>query len=651
MGKNITRRDLLNGMALSLAGATIASKTVLADTITHANRSTIKGNAAGGQQCLPDDYYPPLKNGIRGSHKGSFEVAHDLAWRGNRPRQYEDSGEEYDLVVVGAGISGLAAAYFYQKHSGGNQKILLLDNHDDFGGHAKRNEFHSQGNMLLGFGGSQNLEHSDNYSVVSRELLEELGVDFEKLRQAMDPEFALAKMDKPIGMFLETDTSANIVAGEWFSAGLGFGDYKSLLKKLDLPEDETTRLMSFYGGDKDYLDGLSLTEKLEYIKTTAYNDYLKDKVGLTNQALALFDTFLRANYAVGGDCLSVTEALMSGAPGLRSLGWLGHLGVKLTVDPKNLYEAKYFPDGNASIARLLVRKLIPGVASGNDMFDIATAKFDYKKLDQPDSLVKLRLNSTAVHVQNLSDNQVAVSYVDKSNGKEGGAAQRNITVKAKRCILACYNGIIPHLCPELPESQKENLKYGVKCPLVYVNVLLRDGAVINKAGAKMFNCPDSHYDWVATAPLTAIGDYSAKVVDGQPAVLFMSKTPPPQRDGDNPQQTARDLLRLGRYKLYTTPFSEYEANVRQQLNAMFGPYGFDADRDIEAITVNRWSHGYAYQYMDLFDPEWPAGEAPHELGRKPFGNITIANSDSEAYAYVDGAIDAAWRAVKEQLLK
>jgi len=84
---------------------------------------------------------------------------------------------------------------------------------------------------------------------------------------------------------------------------------------------------------------------------------------------------------------------------------------------------------------------------------------------------------------------------------------------------------------------------------------------------------------------------------------------------------------------------------------MFGQYGFDADKDIEAITVNRWPHGYAYEYMELFDPKWRKGQAPHEIGRKPFGNITFANSDSEAYAYVDGAINAAWRSVKEQLLK
>mgnify|MGYP000583070431 CR=1 FL=1 len=639
MSNKITRRDLLNGMAFALAGAALGPKTVLANSIAKAN------DTLSGHQQFHRGYYPPVKNGIRGSHKGSYEVAHELAWNGNKPERYEELDEEYDLIVVGAGISGLSAASFYQKHTGGNKKILLLDNHDDFGGHAKRNEFHSQGKMYLGYGGSQNIEYPDNYGAIAREFLEELGIDFEKLEKAMDPTFPMAKMNQPLGMFLETKNSAKTVNGDWVRAGLGLGDHVNLVKQLDLTEVEKQRLIDFYKGEKDYLGDLSLSEKLTYIKTTAYNDFLKDKVGLTNDALSLFNTFLCMSYSVGGDCTSVAEALLRGAPGLKALGWLGRTAVDLAVDPDDMYTASYFPDGNASIARMIVRELIPEVAPGNSMFDIVTDKFDYQKLDQPRNLVNLRLNSTVVKAENNPDNTVSVSYVDSTH-----PTKRNLRVKAKHCILACYNGHIPHNCPEVPEKQKQNLKYGVKAPFVYVNVLLRDGAVVNKAGVNMNLCPNSLFELVHIAPLTTLGDYKPKLADKEPALLFMHHSPSPLRDPNNPNQTARDLYRLGRYKLYSTPFSEYEANIKKQLTAMYGQYGFDAERDIEAITVNRWSHGYAYDYMDLFDPEWPEGEAPHELGRKPIGNITIANTDSEAYAYVNGAINAAWRAVKEQLL-
>lgn len=640
MSKKITRRDLLNGMAISIAGVAIAPKTILAEGISGAQQTI-----ASGSQSLGDDYYPPIKVGMRGSHNGSFEVAHDLAWRGVKPEHYEDVDDEYDLVIVGGGISGLAAASLYQKHSGGNKKILILDNHDDFGGHAKRNEFHSQGKMLLGYGGSQNLDSPDSYDTVTREFLEELGVDFGQLKKAMHPDFPMAKLDQPVGLFLD-EGSHKIVNGMWIPASFGRGDYRELIGQLELPEDEKQRLVAFFGGEKDYLSDMSLTEKLEYIKTTSYKDFLIYKVGLTNKALAFFDPMLRMFYSVGGDCLSVSKALANGAPGMMAIGSLGKWASNLAVDPNNLYTGSFFPDGNASIARMLVRQLIPGVATGKTMADVITAKFNYQKLDSPNNLVRLRLSSTAVQAKNMANGFVAVSYVDKS-----GVAPKNLRVNGKRCILACYNGIIPHLCPELPEQQKEHLKYGVKAPLVYTNVVIRDGAIINKAGVKLFNCPNSPFPVVHVSPLTSLGDYEHKINDGEPAALFMTFTPPPQRDPNNPNQSVRDLFRLGRCKLYTTPFSEYEKDIKEQLDRMFGQFGFNADRDIEAITVNRWSHGYAYDYFSLFDPEWPPGEAPHELGRKPIGNIAIANTDSEAEADIKGAVKAAWRAVKELLLK
>ena len=629
----ITRRDFLNGLSMGGAALMLGPKTLLAQALAPANAS------------LDMAYYPPILNGIRGSHQGSFETAHALAWGGQKPKHYTDIDEEYDLVVVGGGISGLAAAYFYQKHKGGNQKILILDNHDDFGGHAKRNEFYSQDKMTLGFGGSQNMEYT-GYGEVTSDVLQEIGIDFKKLKSSLDPDWSLGDMGKPFGMYLEGEADNKIVNGSWNAALHGFGDYKALVEQLPLAQDEKQRLISFIAGEKDVLADMSLSEKLNYAHTTSYNEFLKDKVGLKSPSLALAEPMIHALYAVGGDCVSVFEAIGRGAPGLRSLGWLGNLTTDLAVDPDNLHPVVFFPDGNASITRLFVRKLIPTVAPGKDMNDIVSAQFDYSQLDKPDNLNKIRLNSTAVQVENLSDDSVAVSYVDVSTGDA-----KNVRVKGKRCIMACYSTIVPHLIPELPAKQKAGLSYGEKSPLVYMSVLLRDGGIIEKTGVNQFNCPNSEYDWISTAPMVTMDDYKPEIKAGEPLVLFVTNTPPPKRDLNNPNQTARDLLKAGRHKLYRMSFDDYERPLKKQLNKMFGQYGFDADKDIEAITVNRWPHGYAYHYMELFDPKWGKGQAPHEIGRKPFGNITFANSDSEAFAYVDGAINAAWRSVKEQLLK
>ncbi|MDA9593000.1 FAD-dependent oxidoreductase, partial [Porticoccaceae bacterium] len=172
MRNKITRRDFLNGAVLSVAATALAPYS-----------SVTFGTAGNGAISRGKDYYPPLLTGMRGSHKGSFEVAHALVMEGQRPEQYEPVDHIYDLVIVGGGISGLSAAYLYQQQMGPEVKILVLDNHDDFGGHAKRNEFESSGKMLLGPGGSLNLEQSA-FSAGAYQVLEDIGVDFKALQDA-----------------------------------------------------------------------------------------------------------------------------------------------------------------------------------------------------------------------------------------------------------------------------------------------------------------------------------------------------------------------------------------------------------------------------------------------------------------------------------
>ena len=268
------------------------------------------------------------------------------------------------------------------------------------------------------------------------------------------------------------------------------------------------------------------------------------------------------------------------------------------------------------------------------MEDIVEARFDYGQLDRSDASIRLRLNSTVVGAVNV-DGVVDVSYV------EGGRAY---TVRGQHCILACYNGMIPYLCPELPEAQKEHLAYGVKGPLVQTNVLLRSGAAVHAAGPAQYLCPGSFYSAVVEAPPVDLAGYRGRSESSDAVVLWMLHAPAPPSDG---KLSPRELYRLGRHRLYTTPFATHEAEIKKQLTAMFGANGFDADRDIEAITMNRWAHGYSYEYLQLYDPDWEEGQAPHELGRAPFGRIHIANSDSEGSAYVHAAIDAAARAVGE----
>ncbi len=639
MKKEITRRDFINGVSIAAASATMINPRALWAAGT-ANPSS---SPASSPSPVGDDY-PPALTGLRGNHDGAYEVAHALAWDGKSPASYTDLDEEYDLVVVGTGISGLAAAYFYQQKAGEDKRILLLDNHDDFGGHARRNEFHYNGTMLLGGGGSGNFEDPEKYSPESKGLVADLGFDLDKLRAAQTPRGFQASMEAPLGMFNDRENygADSVVAGPWLPAWQGAGNYKELIGALPLSEPEKMALIGFVDGSVELKKPLPDGDILQTMKSVDYQTFATEYAGLSKRTTRLFDPYLRVTYCVGTDSISILEAIKSGMPGLGLLGPEALEALKSSGFFMEGVDFIFMPDGNASFTRQIVRRLIPEVAPGETVEDLIDTRFDYSQLDRADHNVRLRLNSTVLNVVNEAtkdgaDRSVSVSYV------QDGKALR---VKAKHCILACYNGIIPYICPQLPDEQKQNLAYGVKSPLIVAHVLIRKASPFQKAGGEVYMCPDSYFALVTTAFGMDLGNYKTPTGPDDPLVVYLMTSPPVENDGT---KTVRDLYRLGRHQLLATSFEDYEKTIRDQLTGLFAATGFDADRDIEAITVNRWSHGYAYGYMDLYDPEWPEGEAPHELGRMPLGRISLAGSDTHADAHLNGAVDAGWRAVQEQL--
>ena len=638
MTTQVTRRDFLNGVAIGAGGVLLQA--CGGDLEPPADMS-----AAAPTRFSPPDpsaYYPPTLTGMRGSHEGSFEVAHALAWRGEKPARYEALNEHYDLVVVGAGMSGLAAAWFYRKKMGPDTRILLLDNHDDFGGHAKRNEFHHGGRMLLSLGGAQNLESFSSYSEAAGRLMADIGVDRDVV-DAMDantPEnYTLAgKLEADNGVALPGPGGHVTVRGNWNAALFGADGYRETVRALPLPVAEQDRLIAYFGGERDFLEGLSLGEKWEYVNSVSYNRFLVDRVGLAEETLPLLNAVILHLTGFSGWNLTVLEALGSGASGMRAMGWLGQMATSVggaLLD--TLLEVRMFPDGNASVARLLVHGLIPDVAPDMDgPGDVAVARFDYGALDRADQATRLRLNSTVVGVREVGGARVEVDYVQQ------GHAMR---VTGDHCVLACYNSFIPYLCPEMPESQKEGLRYGVKTPFVYANVLLDNGRAYSELGAAFFQCPYDPFQWVSAAPTMTVGGYEPPRGPDDPMVVFMMHSP---MTAPESPLSGREQLRVGRHQIYATPFASYERQIRDQLQSLLGKHGFHHERDIRAITVNRIPHGYAYPYLALDDPEWEEGQAPHEVGRAQFGRISIANTDAEATALMDAAFDAAWRAVEEQ---
>jgi spermidine dehydrogenase len=267
---------------------------------------------------------------------------------------------------------------------------------------------------------------------------------------------------------------------------------------------------------------------------------------------------------------------------------------------------------------------------------VVTARLDYGRLDLPDAPVRLRLDSTVVRVRHAGDPasapEVMVTYA------RGG---RRLTVRARHCVLACWNMMIPHLCPELPGPQKAALHDLVKTPLVYTSVALRSWRAFVKLGIRQVYAPGGYHTWLRLNPTVDIGAYRSPRSPDGPTLLAMVRTP------CQPGLQEHEQNMVGRAELLKTTFETFEREIRGQLGRVLGPGGFDPATDITAITVNRWPHGYAPEHNSLWDPDLPEARRPHVLGRARFGRITIANADAGGGAFTDVAIEQAHRAVQE----
>jgi spermidine dehydrogenase len=215
------------------------------------------------------------------------------------------------------------------------------------------------------------------------------------------------------------------------------------------------------------------------------------------------------------------------------------------------------------------------------------------------------------------------------------------SVRGSGTVRACWNMVIPSICPDLPAEQKEALRYGVKVPLVYTVVALRNWKAFQKLGIRGGSCPGMYHSSINLDQAINIADYEPVRSPDEPVFSAHDAHALPALASQ-----AREQQRAGHYELLATPFETFERNIRDQLARVLGSAGFDPARDIDAITVNRWPHGYAYEYNPLWDPDWREGKGPCDIARQRFGRITIANSDAAAAAIQTGAIDQGYRAVQ-----
>jgi spermidine dehydrogenase len=619
MDRPIARRDFLNGVAIA-AGGVLAG--VVADGFAD------DAAAALGR-------YPPRLTGLRGSHPGSFELAHRLR-DGDLQFHAPSAAEIYDLVIVGGGISGLSAAWFYRERMP-HARILILDNHDDFGGHAKRNEFDLGGRLHLMNGGTLEIDSPRPYGVVAARLLRKLGTDPVKLDAACTKKDFYASIGLGRGIFFDRET----FGADRLVAGVGAKPWAELLADAPLSPAVRADIARLYEEKDDYLPGLSPARKKERLARMSYRDFLVNVANADPGVVPFFQARTHGEWGVGIDAVSALDVWAFGFPGFQGLrlepGAAPHMGFTASGYAATGGSDKFhFPDGNASIARLLVRSLVPGTIPGRSAEDIVTAPADYGKLDRAGAPVRIRLGSIAVRVRNVGapGPARAAEVVYSQNG-------RFAAVRGKAVVLACWNMMIPYLCPELPARQKDALRSLVKVPLVYTSVALRNWRAFKALRVYNIHAPGAYHSSIRLNETVDIGSYRSVRSPDDPILVHMMRAP------CSPGLDEREQHRIGRAELLATSFEDFERNIRDQLARMLGRGGFDPAADITAITVNRWPHGYAYEYNPLFDRDWSEHEQPHVIGRAPFGRITIANADAGAGAYTDVAIEQAHRAISE----
>lgn len=632
MDRAIARRDFLEGAAIGVAFGALAPE------LAQAVEAEKQAQDAPG-------YYPPTRFGMRGNHPGAFEAAHALRdgdfW--THAASLDDTGERYDLVVAGGGISGLSAAYFYRAAKPG-AKILIIENHDDFGGHAKRNEFHVNGRMELINGGTLDIDSAYPYSAVAQGLLAALGIDPDKLeKECADPSVYAGLVT---GVFFDRENFGSDklvkIDADWRKKATA-REWAVFAAQAPVSEAVKRSIVKIETGTEDYFPHLSGDEKKARLSRMSYRDYLVQIVKADPAVVPLYQHRTDGEWGVGIDAVSALDCWALEFPGFEglklkpggpSLKYMGYTPAGYSTTGGSAYF--HFPDGNASIARLLVRALIPDCMLGRNVRDIVTARCDYARLDQPGNDVRIRLNHLVVRARNLGDG-VEVAYAPSAGG--GNIAR----VRAKHCVLACWNMIIPWLVPELPEEQKKALHALVKTPLVYTSVALRNWTAFHKLGVKHIEALNGYHTGTSLNPAVNIGDYRSVRSPEEPILIRMFRAPA------KPGLPEYDQNRVGRMELLSTSFETFERKIREQLGRTLGGAGFDPARDIEGIMVNRWAHGYAPEYNSLWDKDFDAEHGPNIVGRKRFGRIAIANSDSGFAAYTDSAINQGHRAVMEAL--
>ncbi len=592
MDRAITRRDFLQGMALSVAASRLR---------------------LGPSQ------------GLDGQTPAAMALGHRVR-DGELPTETADTGESYDLVVVGAGIAGLASAYLYYQEAPGEPSILLLDNHDEFGGHARRNVMEYGGQRLIAPGGTFALEDVEDSPEEALEFFRRIGLDPERLALYRDPKFRERFGLSPAVVF-----DSRVFGGArttWVNRW-NETPYHEYFARCPLSEAARKELVELYTTRKNYLpDSNTLEAELH---SMSWEKFVREKMGLGDDAVRFVDLYSMDLIGLGCDAASALEGYAIG-PGFFGMGGEGFYEesgmLKYGYQPVNRY-----PDGNHTVARQLLKGILPSAITGeNTMEGVFNGELRNEELDRSGNRVRLRLSSMVTRIQEKGET-VDVDYVQPD-----GKSRR---VRARHVIMTGWGSVAKHVVSDLPDEQRKALEEYRYSSALYINVLLKHWRPIADIGAFEMFWPEGYCTWMHVSDPLSVGDYRPEYHPDKPTILSMYKYI--HKRGLDPGEQ----MKLGRYEMERKSFEEYEREIRSELNHVLGAHGFDAARDIAGLTVNRWGHGY--NYFKEPGPKETLESPPYRTGRRKLGRISFAGADAGGTPWTQAALAQAFRAVHEQL--
>ncbi|MEK7730052.1 MAG: FAD-dependent oxidoreductase [candidate division KSB1 bacterium] len=611
----ITRRDFLQGIAGGIAGAALGC---------NAKPDTSRKIAAESNI--------PRLTGLRGQDFASAKLGHrvrDGEFRELPPHNIA-SNEEYDLIVIGAGLAGLTAAYVYQHERKGRGRILILDNHDDFGGHARRNTFEWNGTTLIAPGGTFALEDPDASPPEAVEIFNELGIDPARLESFRDNTFK-ERFKLSSGVFFDPRVFGNS-APQWVNRFFDI-PYEKFFAQAPIPEAARRELIELYSTRKNYLSDETTRE--QKLAEMSWEKFIREVMGLSDHAVRFANIHATDLVGLGCDAVSALEGYHIG-PGFFGMGGEGfyekngvlHYGYEPTTR---------YPDGNHTIARHLLKAILPEAVSGeNTMEGVFNSEVNYAMFDRESNNVRVRLRSMAVRIEHegRGDAQRVVVHYTQPDG-------RVYRVTARSAIMAGWGMVAKHIVPELPQEQVQALDQYRYTSVVYINVLLRHWRPMAELGLFDMYLPGGYCSWMNISDPLHVGSYRPEYHPDKPILLNMYKYL------YSPGYDPTEQMIMGRLELENKPFEEFEREIRTELNLLFGPWGFNAADDILAITVNRWGHGYNFfkgpaSYESKKHP-------PYIKGRERLGRISFAGADAGGSPWTQLALQQGMRAAKEQL--